>query len=196
MTFMCRQSLHVILEPPILRSRHLPHSLLITPIQELPERLAAMAEPCLLLSRQLSERPPDRRKIKQRIVPKTISPTWPVQNDPLRRSLKGLQSLSIPRRCQHAYKPCDTFLWWNLFQLPEQARIIFSVIRVCAGKMGLVGRIPRRVHPRGSVQRIHLQAGIIGEHDLAWRMPAVLLRLFSCVLFEGLSVLYHSEQGR
>src|SRR5579862_8909888 len=70
----------------------------VHPLQDLPERRAAMAVLCLLLRVQLGKRLPNRGKIKHRIVTKSIRPTQSIQNHALCASTKRSQSLSISRR--------------------------------------------------------------------------------------------------
>ncbi len=84
----------------------------------------------------------------------------------------------------------------NVLQFPQQARVVGIVGGVGAGFGGLVGGVASRVYAGRSLQSVHLQAGIVGDHDFSRNVATISLRFLARVGFEGQSIFDDGGQGR
>src|SRR5579864_1576620 len=167
----------------------------IAPLQKLTKGSAAVAVARLLFGAQFGKRLFDLRKIKQRIVSKSVGAARRIENQPFGGPAKGSESLAIARGGQDAHESSSTLLWRNFSQFPQNTGVVRLVIRVFVGEVRLVGCVARGMHAWGAVECIHFKSGVVSHYDLSRRMPAVFFRFFACVVFEGEAIFDHGGQG-
>ena len=159
-----------------------------------------MAAGILLAGGQLGEGASELQVKEERIVPEPPTPPPPLQDPPRRLAPKalrpvvpfgpGIQAAASPRprglrlhKGGHAHIAGPPFRLRNPAQRFEQPRIVGLVARE-SGKSSR-RRKAFRPHPGASVQRIHLEAGVVGDGRQAGRAGKVT-SLRRGVLLEGL----------
>src|SRR6266849_2639020 len=173
----------------------------VVPLEKFVEGRASVAIAGFFFGGQFCESLLNLRKVKKRVVTETVCPARSVENDSFRFPVKRGESLAIASSRQHTDKSSAAFLRWQALQFAQHARIVRIVIRVCPGFVRLliqqVGScIAGGMHTGGSVQRINLESGIVGDDEFSRDVAAAGFRLLPGVFFEGETVLDHSGQGR
>ncbi len=140
------------------------------------------------------------RKIKERIITEAIHPAWSVEDHPISSAAKQGQRFSITRDRQHTDKSSSTLSKWDILQFVQNARIVGSVIGVRIGLVGLLilqggSRVASGVHAGSAVQRVDLQAGVVGDNDFSRNVSAVGLGLLSSIGLESKTILNNGGQG-
>ena len=125
---------------------------------QLPQGLAAVAQPILDRRRQLRGRAAVASHIEDGVVTETVGAAGRVQYpsfpDAVRDQRDGV--LGVSQIGQDAVKTRAAPLVGDVRHLGEQAREVVTIARPFA-------RIARRVDPRGALEGIHLEAGVVGE---------------------------------
>ena len=106
------------------------------------------------------------------------------------------QCLAIASCGQYADKPTRTLGGRNVLQLAQNPRIIGFVISVGVCPGGLVGRVARGVYAGSALQRVNLQARVVGYNGFSRNILAVAFGFFSRVGLEREAIFNHRRQGR
>jgi len=96
----------------------------VFPLQELAKRGTAMAVARLLFCGEFGEGLADLRKIKKRIVAKTVGAPRRTQNETFGLAVESCQSVSVARNRDHADKTADAVLVGNVVEFAQQTRIV------------------------------------------------------------------------
>ena len=150
----------------------------------------------LLIYRDLRESFLDWRKEKQRIVAEAVIAARRVNNSPISLAATYRQRFAIASGGDDANEVCRPAFGRYVLQFAQQPSIVCLVIHVVLCQPRIFGSITSGVHPGRTVKSVYLQAGIVGNDDLAGGIAAVMLGFLARIRLEGKAIFNNTGQGR
>ncbi len=153
-------------------------------IEQLPQRRAAVRHLHFRLRVQLGEGSPERRIQEERVVAEALRARRLVQDDAFRLAAECGQDAALTGERDHADEARAAVR--RAGQALEQQPVV--------GLVGAFRREARRPHARGAAQRVHDEAGVVGEQEFI-AICRIMQRLFDGVFFESLAVFLAGRQA-
>ena len=135
------------------------------------------------------------RKIEERVVAESVRAARGIEKHAFGLAAKYIQGLTVAGGGDHAYKSGGAIFRGNLSEFANQARVVGLVVGVISDQVRLVGGITGRVDAGSAAQRIHFEAGVVGENDFSWGISAVVFGFLAGIGFEGETVLDGGGNG-
>src|SRR5208337_1818513 len=158
----------------------------VGPVKELAERVAAMTVLGFLFGGEFGEGFFDLRKEKQRVIAEAVGSPRGVKDDALSLALKRRQGVAIAGDGNHADEAAGTVFVGDIVQLAQQTGVVGLVIGVSGvfGDVMFVGGIARGADTWRALQGVNFKARVVGDHQLAFAVMAVVFGLLASVCVE------------
>ncbi len=157
-------------------------------IEKFAERPTAVTDERFLFGCELREGLAQVRNIEQRIVAKSSGSAFGVQDDAGSLSAKSGYGFAFARSGNDANEPGGALRIRHSRHIAQESSLVFGVSGI-ASAAGFECSETGGMHAGVSVERVHFQAGIVGQHQFPWTVLTVVLGLFSGVAIESGSVL-------